>query len=143
MWPRAGKGSFQLSEPCWTCVGSDYPGCFYSGTAYLFTRWSGGISNLTARVRVPGGGPYRLSYALANRGDKLNSWQTIIGSINGSFAPMVLESRSDLRPFLRAVRELFFTVPSGTKVITVTFLAAVSILIPSVFTHSRSVLTLG
>eukprot|EP00884_Botryococcus_braunii_P018304 jgi/Botrbrau1/5157/Bobra.0172s0029.1 len=121
----AGKGILKFSEPCWSCVDHDNPGfCWYvyGNTASIDTYGLSSVANLTTRVGVLGGGPYRLSYALENNGDKFNSFQAIVGSVNGSFAPIVLESLSDSRPFLKAVREFPFTVQNGTRVITVTFL---------------------
>jgi hypothetical protein len=93
----------------------------------LTTPLSSGVtSNLTTRVTIPkpGGGLYRLAYKLSNSGEPPNSWQAIIGSPNGAFAPNVLESLTDSTTFSAVNRELFFTLPSATTVIAVTFLSS-------------------
>jgi hypothetical protein len=127
----AGNGTFLFSTTCWSCVDAGY-GCDYldenqkSNLRLTTPIYSGVTSNLTTQVTIPkpGGGLYRLAYKLTNSGEPPNSWQAVIGSPNGAFAPNVLESLTDSPTFSAVNKELFFTLPSATTVITVTFLSS-------------------
>lgn len=83
--------------------------------------WLGGTSSATATVTVPGGGQYRLAYALSG-GGLPSSWEARIESVDGSFPAIVLESLADTTPAIdRPIEELPFTLPAGTAAIHLTF----------------------
>eukprot|EP00884_Botryococcus_braunii_P014504 jgi/Botrbrau1/23054/Bobra.0641s0001.1 len=86
--------------------------------------YPGIIGNLTTTVTIPRpvASAYRLSYRLNNTGDPPNSWQAIVSSPSGAFAPKVLEYLTDYTPFAPRHQAAGFSVPSTTTVITITFL---------------------
>jgi hypothetical protein len=113
----AGEFPYRLLEECWTCQAS---GCgLYAAYAVLYAVKT--IGNITAGVRIPGGGLYRLAYSLATGASLPNSWRAIIGSTDGSFKPISLDVLTDSDGFDPTYRELLFNVPSGTTAITLTF----------------------
>eukprot|EP00884_Botryococcus_braunii_P018303 jgi/Botrbrau1/5156/Bobra.0172s0028.1 len=118
----AGQNVFPLSAPCWSCVG-DY--CdLYETSARLGAV--GTTSNLTTRLLTPGGGVYRLKYRLQPTAGTPNSWRAVIGSTDGTFPPVVLESFDNIFPYYvdynwMPMRELVFNIPSRTRAIDVTF----------------------
>lgn len=69
----------------------------------------------------PGGGAYSLSYEYANQQGIPNSFKVIIGSVDGSFSPIVLDPLTDAPRFNWIWREFAFNVPEGTSTITLTF----------------------
>eukprot|EP00884_Botryococcus_braunii_P013852 jgi/Botrbrau1/22468/Bobra.0685s0001.1 len=125
----AGNSAFLFSSPCWRCV--DSYTCGYLGGSPVpdFTLATpeypeGVIGNLTTRVTIPrpAASSYRLSYRLSNTGPPPNTWQAIVGSPTGAFAPKVLEYLTDYTTSAAVSRQLAFSVPSTTTVITITFL---------------------
>lgn len=117
----AGQGPFSTSSPCWTCNG---PGCLPQDSYLEFASTGGTTTSATAVVSVPGGGQYRLIYYLAHAGGSPNSFESRIGSVDGSFTSMVLESLTDSPEFRNfASRELPFVLPDGTQAVTLTFMA--------------------
>jgi hypothetical protein len=111
----AGTGPYLFGEPCWTCYGSC---CQYTGEFAKFGG-IGSTNSLKTSVIVPGGGKYALAHELFNGGLQPNSWQSVIGWVNASFGPIVLESFTDAPAFNFTYRELPFSVPEGTTAITV------------------------
>lgn len=106
-----------MSSTCWTCRTA---GCDLYGDSMrlgpIRTKTS-----VTANVTVAGKTKYRLAYGLRNGGDGPNYFSSIIGSIDKSFPSFVLENLTDSSAFAWISRELGFSVPPGTRVITVTF----------------------
>lgn len=127
----AGEGPFRLSAPCWSCFG-DY--CLLRGDSASLGS-PGTTCGITAVVSVPGGGQYRLLYRLFvgysipslyrvnTSGLPSQSWQARITSIDHSFPAIVLESFTDFRG-QSTNRELTFSLPEGTSVISLTFEAS-------------------
>lgn len=115
----AGEGPLSLSSRCWTCQGSN---CNTQAPRGEFASLESMrlMSSATTRVTVPGGGAYKLSYWFETHGGPPNSWWAIIGSVDGSFSPIKLDSLINSAPFARRYQELPFWVPDGTSVITVT-----------------------
>eukprot|EP00884_Botryococcus_braunii_P006086 jgi/Botrbrau1/15479/Bobra.43_2s0099.1 len=117
---EAGRGPYLFSEACWTCL-DDSPGpyCSLAGT-YASLAANGRVSRASTRVSVLGGGRYTLAYRLRNDGGPINSWQAVVGSLNGSFNDIVVESLTDSAPFDWTNRNLPFVLPSGTTAINLT-----------------------
>lgn len=115
--PCAGSGPFSLSAPCWSCQG-DY--CYLNDQVAVIGA-IGSTSTATATVRVARGGQYTLAYRLRNLGPALNSWKAIVGAVDGSFAPLVLEALTNSTAFGWTERQLAFVLPAGTTAITLTF----------------------
>lgn len=125
----AGRGPYTLSPPCWTCSG-DCDWSYLRGE-YAVLQTPGtppGYTSISAKISVPGGGPYRLAYILSltsslrSSPDPPNSWQATIESMDGSFAIMVLESIINYPDqFDKTQRVLAFNLPSNINVVKLTF----------------------
>lgn len=109
-----------MSEPCWSCYGGAEGICSINGDSASFAS-TGSPSVVTGRVRVPGGGKYRLLYRLTNGDDPPNSWEARIDSVDKSFPAIVLESLTNVDPFFETERELPFSLPEGTVEIRLSF----------------------
>eukprot|EP00884_Botryococcus_braunii_P000499 jgi/Botrbrau1/1044/Bobra.0076s0011.3 len=110
----AGQGPYLFTTPCWDCSSG---GC--QGASAYFNE-VGRSYNISTAITVPAGGVYRLSYWLTNGGGPTNFWRAIVGAIDGSFAPIVVDFLSDSPPFGRTYRELAFSLPGGTSAINLT-----------------------
>ncbi len=108
-----------FSTPCWTCQGDL---CLIRET-YARLGPVGTTSDLTTRVTVQGGGAYRLVYTLTHDDgqQKPNAWRVVIGSIDGSFSSIQLESLTDAPAFPARSTQRPFNVPARTTAITLTF----------------------
>jgi hypothetical protein len=108
-------------EPCWTCL-DDSPGgggCDLAGSYARFGA-SGRVSRASTKVSVPGGGPYKLVHRLQNGGGPTNDWQAIIGSVDGSFSDITVESMNNSDAFDWTCSERPFLLPSTTTSVTLT-----------------------
>jgi hypothetical protein len=113
----AGQGPYFFSATCWTCEGA---WCEIYGD-YARIGNVGTLSNLTTRVNVQGGGPYRLAYTLTHGYSEPNAWRVVVGSVDGSFGSVVLESLTNAPAFPARYTELPFNIPDGTTAVTLTF----------------------
>lgn len=84
--------------------------CDLDGT-FGFLLFKGVPGNATTVVGVPGGGQYQLVYQLHNGGGPPNSWRAIVESVDGSFAPIVLDPLLDVLPFNATARQVPFSLP--------------------------------
>eukprot|EP00884_Botryococcus_braunii_P017557 jgi/Botrbrau1/4485/Bobra.0220s0019.1 len=90
-----------------------------------FWEKSGTTGSLSTTVRLlgPGSSTYTLIYGLSNGEGTPNSWQAVIGSVDGSFDAIVLDNLVNSPPFDTTYRLLPFIVPDGTLAVTLTFKA--------------------
>jgi hypothetical protein len=114
----AGQGPYSFNDSCWSCIANNC--IFHNG--YVEFGPFGTTGNLSTMVTVSGGGPYQLAYRLTNEGGGPPiSWRAIIGSLDGSFSPIVLDTLTNSSSFYYEERTLPFELPKGTKAITLTF----------------------
>lgn len=115
----AGTGVFEIWSPCWSCRSCSLNS---PSTGFIQILTYGESESIITKVGVPGGGPYILSYGLANDG-YLNSWDAIVEPARGpSFPAITLESLTNEFPFDYTVRRLPLTLPAGTTSFQLTFI---------------------
>jgi hypothetical protein len=112
-----------VSPPCWTCRGA---GCALVGAGV-----SMGLSNSTGTasttVSLVGGSNFKLlyklqSYTSGGPGGPPNLWLATIGSTDNSFPSILVDQIVDYPSDLPvSQREVAFTVPAGTRAVTLTF----------------------
>jgi hypothetical protein len=119
--PYTGDTPFQLSYGCWQCNPSTYYCSLEGDNAAIY-----GVGNITTNVSISSRvGGFRLTYWLYNLDySSNNSFQALVSSINGAFAPIVVDDiNSTIPPQLWTDRDIAFDVPVGTSSIALTFAA--------------------
>lgn len=130
----AGQGPYAFSSPCWTC-GGDLSGppnwkCNFDRYGqYVQLGHSNNAVTASTTVDLLGGTRFQLTYSLSFFGSRPpNMWLATIGSIDNSFPPILVDSYVDV-PWQRGASnvryslEQGFTVPAGTRAVTLTFTA--------------------